>query len=339
MIRLLLLIGLICVPTFGQKMPSEIDRVLDRVELSSPIEYENLRIYPIELRYSLDRTDYLTLDEAVAKGLLEIKEVGSGQVSAVHVKNHGKAPVFIMTGEIVTGAKQDRMIKEDVLIPAKSGWVKVPVFCTERGRWVAKSETFNAPKMAASGKVRQKARIYEEQSRVWAEVSKAKRSLDVAGATEAFQDVYNDEKVRKEAKAYQDRLSSIPKTKKRTIGVVVTVDDQILAVDIFANHNLFSSLWEKLLNSYIVDALQGERRNTVSIVEARRFLNKIREAGFEKRHTPGLGKLYRFESPDLAGGALTYNKSVIHLDAFPSEEYRSSSPPSLQKRRESRFED
>lgn len=339
MIRLLLLTSLISLPISGQRMPSEVDRVLDRVEISSPLSYENLRIYPVEMRYPLDRTDYLTLDAAVSRGLIKVKEVGSGQVSAVHVRNYGKRPVFIMTGEIVTGAKQDRMIKEDLLIPPKSGWVKVSVYCTERGRWVAKSKVFNAPKMAASGKVRQKARIYEEQARVWDEIAISKRSLGVDGKTEAFQDVYHDEKVQKKAKAYQDKLSGVPRMRKRTVGVIVTVGDQILALDIFANHDLFSSLWEKLLNSYIVDAIQEQGRNTVTIVEARRFLNRIREAGFESRHTPGLGRLYRFESPDLAGGVLTYKKAVVHLDAFPTEEYRSGATPSLQKRRESRFED
>ena len=330
---------LIPILIFGQKIPKQVDRVLDRIELTGPVEYKNLRIFPIESRFEAKGLKLITLDQAVKFGYLEIKEVGSGEVNWVRVRNKGKKPVFIMSGEMITGAKQDRMIKEDVLIPAKSGWVKIPVFCTERGRWAYKSEKFSAPEMGMSGKVRQKARLFGEQTRVWAEISISKRNLGVTGKTDAFQDVYRDEKLTKRAKAFQDKLSKIPRLGKRTIGVIVAVGDEILVVDIFANHDLFLSLWKKLLNSYIVDALQEDSRNTVTIVKAQRFLNRIRAAGFESNHTPGLGNLYRFESTDLAGSALTYKGSLIHLDAFPSEDDRSNPIPSLQRRRESRFED
>ncbi|RKX68701.1 hypothetical protein DRP53_10175 [candidate division WOR-3 bacterium] len=318
-------------------LPKPVERIIESVRVGEPLYYKNLWIYPIISTHRLTTRDYLTLDEAVKKGDLVVKEIGSGQVNVVRIKNRGKKPVFIMTGELITGAKQDRMIKEDILLPPHSGWLKVPVFCTERGRWVERTESFEAPKLTASGKVRQWARVTEDQGAVWGAVSETKRKLKVGGRTEALQDVYHDKGVKEKAEGYRKRLLKIPELSSRTIGVVAVVGDSILAVDIFSDHRLFSRLWEKLLNSYIVDALRYESEGRLTRKEVTEFIRSITDAGFEEEMTPGLGTLYHFSSPSLAGAALTHEGRIVHLDAFPKVDRIRA--PSLRERRQLRLEE
>jgi ARG and Rhodanese-Phosphatase-superfamily-associated Protein domain len=55
----------------------------------------------------------------------------------------GARPVFVMEGEEVVGAKQNRTINLSILVPAQAE-VIAPVTCVEAGRWHARSAQFAA---------------------------------------------------------------------------------------------------------------------------------------------------------------------------------------------------
>ena len=55
------------------------------------------------------------------------------------IENISADTVIIVTGEIVKGGKQDRIINQDILLAPKSGKKKLTVFCVEKGRWNASS--------------------------------------------------------------------------------------------------------------------------------------------------------------------------------------------------------
>src|SRR4030042_517910 len=116
-----------------------ISTYLDNIKVGDPVEYKNLKIFPLIAGKTLSLQNYITMDEATDKNWLQIKELGSGNVNSVQIKNTGSSMVFILTGEMISGAKQDRMLKEDVLLPSKSGWIEVPVYCVEHGRWTSVS--------------------------------------------------------------------------------------------------------------------------------------------------------------------------------------------------------
>lgn len=127
---ILIFIGSLIV-LFAKGPVQVVEDYLKRINIGSPVEYRNLKIYPLEMTAILKTEDFITLDEAMDKGWLKIREIGSGNVNQVEIKNNGNVPVFILTGEMITGAKQDRMIKEDILLPSNSGWVEVDVYCVE----------------------------------------------------------------------------------------------------------------------------------------------------------------------------------------------------------------
>src|SRR4030042_3351050 len=119
---ILLIIGMACMLVKADM--NTVDKYFDRIKVGDPIEYGNLKIFPILATRTLSQRDYVSLDEAMERGWLKIRESGEGNVNIVEVRNNGKEKVFILTGEMLTGAKQDRMIENDILLPAQSGWVK-----------------------------------------------------------------------------------------------------------------------------------------------------------------------------------------------------------------------
>src|SRR5262249_13231463 len=90
--------------------------------------------------------DYLTLDEALAAGTLDVTEVSEGgSVPYLKAVNRGDEPVFLMAGEHLVGARQNRILNTDVLVAARSELV-IPVSCVEAGRW-----GYTSPRFASGG--------------------------------------------------------------------------------------------------------------------------------------------------------------------------------------------
>jgi hypothetical protein len=290
---------------------------LESLAISKPMTYRNLTIFPIT-RSLAPMTEYLTLDEAVKKDWLTIREIGSGEVNFVELKNAGGKPVLIMTGEMINGAKQDRMLKDDVLIPPKSEWLRVPVYCVEHGRWVIVSPAFKSAGLVVPNALRQRARITEKQSAVWDEIAQSQDRLGIVSSTGTAMANYEDEDMRKEIAEYTERFNDIPKLAKNTVGVCVTTGSRVICVDIFANNTLLMKYWNKLLKSYIMDAIH-ETKSTIHMDEVRRLLNAVTHAQYISIGTPGLGNLFKIETDFGKGSALTHQKNLVHMDFFPDE--------------------
>jgi len=302
----------------GEKSP--INEYLEKIKIGKPVEYRNLKIFPILLTKQTAQI-YITLDEAMSRGWLKIRESGSGEVNFVELKNDGKEVIFIMTGEIITGAKQDRMLKEDLLIPPKSKWIKVPVYCVEQGRWVAVSKEFRSENLLAPNAIRQKAKISESQTAVWSEIRKKQEEMGIFSETQTVRANYEDERIKKELAKYTQKFKNIPKLSKFTVGVVATTGERIICFDMFSNNALFEKLWEKLIKSYVMDAL-SEKKSSVNRKDVKEFVESIKKAKTIPIETPGLGKLAKIETESGKGGALLYKNAIVHLDFFP----KTSSP-------------
>ncbi len=319
MSRQILVLIISVVLLFAKPPEKAVERYLEAIKIGSSVEYKNLKIFPLEISTPLTLKDFTTLDEAMDKGWLKIREVGSGEVNNVEIKNNGKEPVFILTGEMITGAKQDRMIKADVLLPPNSGWVKIEVYCVEHGRWVSVSEEFKSGGLVVPNTVRQSAKVNESQSEVWAEVARTQDRLGVASGTGTVRANYEDKEVQKSVEDYAKGFERIPKLSKSTVGIVVTTGNRIICLDLFASNDLLNILWKKLIKSYAMDAIQGEK-STITKQDIESFINSFEDAKYVSTGTPGLGSLLAIQSDIGKGSALVYDNTVIHIDFFPSEQ-------------------
>jgi hypothetical protein len=179
-----------------------------------PIESGDLTLFPVvrEDGKSLPADQFLTLDEGLKSGEVEVTEAGkvrglvrprgselprsySGdQVNTLVLVNSSKRPLLLLAGEIVTGGKQDRIIAKDRIVPAGADPIDLSVFCIEHGRWTESSAKFGTAGKGAGESfmvqptVRQQAMVAKDQQQVWDSVhgaigSMAKATAPVANAS------------------------------------------------------------------------------------------------------------------------------------------------------------
>ena len=109
----------------------------DPVRISGPVTHENLTVFFIHGTSAPGKAP-LTLEEALAKRAVEVRETGN--VNQLEIENSGSEPVFIQAGDIVKGGQQDRTLMVSLLLPPKSGRIPIASFCVEQGRWSARGK-------------------------------------------------------------------------------------------------------------------------------------------------------------------------------------------------------
>ena len=155
--------------------------------LLEPITYENLSVFPVVSGHSNDTGAFLTLDEGLANGEVQVRERGSdgmvrnrdgvvrpafqngASVNQLVLVNRSKRPLLLLAGELVSGGKQDRIIGKDRLVPAGAEPLPLDVFCVEHGRWSAGAD-FDKAKTIVHPSVREQAALERDQSKVWSAV-------------------------------------------------------------------------------------------------------------------------------------------------------------------------
>jgi hypothetical protein len=280
-------------------------------QVLSPITHGNLTIFPVVASTTHDTREFLTLDEGLRSGEVEVTEhggirpmvrrphtyypqQGSGaQVNQLYLINNSKRPLLLLAGEIVTGGKQDRIVGKDRIVPAETE-ADLSVFCVEPGRWTETTANFGAMGgLMVAPSVRNKAMATKNQSEVWNEVNKTKednyRALDAAPAAQAevrdtssYARVMNNEEVKKRVDAiavpvehsYQNEIREL--RDRNAVGVVVAVNGRIIWADLFASTSLLEKYWPKLVRSYASEAMNtsggGE---TVSVKAAQEYLDQL----------------------------------------------------------------
>ncbi|PYO57936.1 MAG: hypothetical protein DMD83_06625, partial [Candidatus Rokuibacteriota bacterium] len=153
-----------------------------------------------------------TLDEARAQGTLVITERAQASVPELIVENRGKVHALLLAGEILVGGKQNRVLKEDVLLPPASGARNLGVYCVEQGRWNAGRKDFESKSTLAAPALRQQLMQKADQSRVWDEVSKSARAAQAQSPTGSYQEIYEKPEVKEHLKGVERGISAAPPT-------------------------------------------------------------------------------------------------------------------------------
>src|SRR5882724_4944179 len=167
--------------------------------LLEPVRYEDLGIFPVVSARAYDTSWFLTLDEGLASGEVQVRERGSEgmarsrdgvmrpaystgpSVNQLVLINRSKRPLLLLAGELVSGGKQDRIIGKDRLVPAGSEPLPLDVFCVEHGRW-SSGANFTDAKTIVHPSVREQAAVQQDQNRVWSAVRSGTTAEVSAGA-------------------------------------------------------------------------------------------------------------------------------------------------------------
>ncbi len=180
----------------------------------APIQSGSLLLFPVVRPNSKSpgETPFITLDEGIRSGQVEVTEAGrvqglvrprngrpsllgqrlrSDQVNTLVLVNNSTRPLLLLAGEVVTGGKQDRVIAKDRIVPSGADPIDLSVFCIEPGRWTESSATFGAAAKApgqgfmAQPAVRQRAMVEKDQQQVWNSVRGAISEMQMAAAKAA----------------------------------------------------------------------------------------------------------------------------------------------------------
>src|SRR5687768_1323458 len=101
--------------------------------ISGPYTHENLTVFLVHGPDKLKAAKYLTLGEAMEQKKVIVHE--TGDVNQLAIENVSDEDVYIQSGDVVKGGKQDRTIATDVIAQARGGRMPIAAFCVEQGRW------------------------------------------------------------------------------------------------------------------------------------------------------------------------------------------------------------
>jgi hypothetical protein len=235
--------------------------------LSDPYMHANLTVFLIHGRETMPDRTYLTLQEAVASSLAVVHETDN--VSQLTVENLSSSDeVYIQSGDILKGGKQDRVIQEDMVLAPQSGRVPLASFCVEQGRWVRRGREsaamFGDASVKLSGKDLKLAnRYYKSQSGVWKNVKKTQGDLSRNLGTSVQSDVsassfrltLDNDRVQQAIAGYLNELLPVIENKEHVIGCAFAVNGKVSSADVYASGALFRKLWPTMLQAAAVEAV------------------------------------------------------------------------------------
>ncbi len=258
-------------------------------------QHENLRLYPIVANAALmecqKEVQHLkTLAEGMKTPgfrITEQKMFGRNNdrtYNILTVQNKSQDTIFMMSGDVVTGGNQDRVIARDQAVAPRT--VKnIDVFCVEQNRWQYTDSTATPNEKAifafrgyynvASPQVRQAVQRTNNQQEVWAAVSRVTTANGAQSHTSTYAalETATDSKAKRDTylQHFSKQLTQIP----NVVGVIAVSGDKVLGVDIFGHNNLFIREYAALLHGFAAEAATGGAYPTLSEQEAQRVFGQV----------------------------------------------------------------
>ena len=311
--------------------------VTERVEgisVGAAQSYGGLTILPLTAR-SIGGLEYFTLDEAMREKAVEVVEKDGGTVNTDTIHNRSGRPIFIMDGEEIIGAKQNRVLNTSVLIGAERT-AQLPVSCVEQGRWTGASMSFrsggtqlfakarqaNVPTVSGNYALKPSAGARSDQSHIWAQVAEKRATLSMGDASGPMHEAYT--KYGGKIDDYVKHFHTVP----GQVGAVFAIRGEIIGADMFDQSETLTRLFAKMVKSYALDAI--ERPHVSSAVreprapgvdEARRFVRLVLEKGVSVKDYPsaGEGRDVRISSRQINGSGLVAVGRPVHIALFAPE--------------------
>lgn len=292
-------------------------------------EFKNVTVIPIKSVCSINE-DILTLKKGLSLGLVEITECNPSTVGEILVKNDSIAPLILVDGEEIVGAKQNRIINSTILIPPVTT-SKVSVSCTEQGRWEYKNSDvkFSQSKYFANSNTRRlkSMNLYDNapcQNMVWDSINELEEYTKSRSPTSALNDTYEN--------INHNEIINHFKCLDGQIGLIIVFNNEILGLELFASSWLYSDFHEKIIRSYLIDNINSniDSNKTLTGFSGSKFnhlnydidifLANISLSNFKRETNVGLGDTIKFSNIYGTGSSLIYKDNIIYLNYFKKKE-------------------
>jgi ARG and Rhodanese-Phosphatase-superfamily-associated Protein domain len=294
----------------------------EAIQIGDPVEHRGIVIAPVYPRKD-PKAEYLTLEEALPLGfrITEIDEAGS--VPELNAVNPLDRAVLLYDGEELLGAKQNRILNVTVLVAARTE-TRIPVSCVEQGRWHTRSASFDAAQHTAYPDLRRRKaeRLSAEplargaaQSAVWEEVAAKAGRHGVQSPTGAQRDIFA---------ASENALAGLRKAfplAAGQAGALFALGDR-LCLDYVSRPETFVCLYPKLLDGYLLDAVEHLDGTSASQEQLAGFIAAADSAPSTRQPSAGLGDDLRLARSGLVGSGLVLGDELVQLCVFSADEER-----------------
>jgi len=302
--------------------------------LSGPYTHENLTVFLIHGRDTINSRKILTLQEALERKKVIVYE--TKDVNELAIENVSRdEDVFVQSGDIVKGGEQDRMLSTDLIVPPRSGRVKIAAFCVEQGRWSRRGteaarnfETSEERIVTKDLKVA--AVVSNSQGEVWNKVAEAqdKLSRNVQATVNAqrsetsLQLSLENRKLQQVREAYIRKLVKIVEGQGDVIGYAFAINGKVNSADVYASSLLFKKLWPKLLRATAVEAIAELRKGqTFDAVDRGRVETFLAEAERGRASEKGVTARVKVVTRETEQGVLLETLDAKHSDAWIHRSY------------------
>lgn len=244
----------------------------DQLRVADPVTHDNLSVYFVYGPDTVDSSRVVTLQEALARGWAVVHE--TNEVNTLAVENRSPDhELFLQSGDIVKGGRQDRLIASDLLVPPGSGRVPVPAHCVEARRWTnrgteavthfARSDNF------VVGKALKLANADRNQTEVWNNVAAEQQKLsgnvgvtvNAAASPTSLQLALENSAVKAKVGDYETALKPAGVSRAGVVGAVFVVNGKVSGAEVYGSAGLFQKAWPKLIGAAAAEALADRPAN------------------------------------------------------------------------------
>ena len=283
------------------------------VDYDSAKTFKNLKIIPIRFKGGGNAAAVprlITLNEAIEKGYVNVSERGSASTENVHwlrINNSSVFPVYIGSGEIILGGRQDRMVSKDTVLTPTGSDQYVPVMCVEEGRWSDKEKKF-AYNNYAYPQLRKVLGQSNNQVLIWKEVYSHLDYNGINSSSLAYASRRQDKKfapvLEEYVQYFKDKFSNSDST---VTGIVCISGDKVIGCDVFGTTRMFYGELIPLLQGYIEEAATYGKPPALSDEKVKEYLDN-----FLKDETSQENYLEEKKN----GKLFKYKEKVVHITAY-----------------------
>lgn len=311
--------------------PTTQDKTTQDYTISGPYAYENLTIYLVHGKDTINGKKFLTLQEALEHKVVIVHE--TKDVNELAIENvSSDEEVYVQSGDIVKGGQQDRVLAVDLIVPPRSGKIPIAAFCVESGRWrqrggEAAGKFESSTERIASKDLKVAANATKSQGEVWAKVSEVQAKLSANAevtvnssmSASSLQLSLENGKVKEMTDKYIKKLSSIVDGQSDVIGYAFAINGKVNSADVYGSSVLFKKLWPKLLKASAVEAVadlqKGAKFEAVKADSVQVFLDGADDGKASENEVSGRIKMVTRETDEnLVFETLDQkqNEAVLH---------------------------
>lgn len=285
---------------------------VDDIEFLDYQTHKNMAVIPIKTPPNY-KFDVLTLKKGFELGLVKVKECEHSTVNTLIVENNSVTPLLLVDGEEIVGGDQNRIVNATILIEPKSE-AKIPVNCSEHGRWGYKHEFRQSAHIANyrtrfAKEVAIRSNVHPQQA-VWSSIDTLEENRAYHSPTQAMSESYEN------LKEDLDEFISEFDVSDGQSGAVIIIDGEIKGFEMFLNSAIYKEYHEKILKSYLIDVDINDSVFAINTDEARLLIESALNSDYDTRPGTGLEEIFEFENGEGLGKIYAYQDEIIHMSYF-----------------------